>query len=230
MAILHEGDKGIEATAANKMLMGHNVFRRQTLMHVQHGIFTDASAIAARDMKWWLGYRVEDCHPTFGPQLKAYLLGNAKLTFKMHMRRRARKYEQKRKYICPIDGPYKLIGWPGMGTHSWVWPPDNWESDNANDGACKRGTPLVAVADGTIGQAFGPLSDPNPRFHGIRLHLVVADNEVYYAHLIDTAPGIRPGARVTQGQLLGHSGDANGVEHLHVALKYGDPTQYLFGK
>lgn len=227
MAVLHKGDKGEAAIAANKMLMGHNVFQHQTLLHVQHSEFTDKSAQAAKDMKWWLGYRLEDCVPTFGPQIKAYLLGHKKLSVTMHLRRRRRKYE-KQKFICPVDGSYKLIGWPGLGTHSWYWPPNNWESDNANDAGCHMGTPVVAVADGVIGPSFGPLENADPRFHGIRLHLETADNEVYYAHLMNTGPGIKPGAHIPQGRLLGHSGKANGVEHLHVAVHYGNPTQLLF--
>jgi len=230
MKTLKVGDKGLDATAANKMLMGHNVFHHQTLVHIQHGVFTQASADATKTMKWWLGFKKKSCTPVFGAGLAAYLLGHARLSPAMHVRRMARRFEHKRKFICPVNGSYRLIGWPGMGTHSWSFKPNNWESDNANDAGCKRGTPLVAVADGRIGKSFGPLKDPDPRYHGIRLHLITADNEFYYAHLINTAKGIAPGVHVKQGQLLGHSGDANGVDHLHIGMKYGWPTQQLFGE
>jgi hypothetical protein len=227
MAVLHKSDKGEAAVAANKMLMGHNVFRHQTLMHVQHGVFTDASAKATQDMKWFLGYHLDKCTPTFGPGLKSYLLGWARLTPMMHARRLKRGYEE-HKFLCPVDGKFHLIGWPGQGTHSWTVPPNNWESDNANDAACHIGTRLVAVADGRIGDQFGPLGSHDPHMQGIRLHLITADNEFYYAHLRDTAPMVAPGLHVKRGQLLGHSGIANGVEHLHIAALVGNPTQLLF--
>ncbi len=124
----------------------------------------------------------------------------------------------------PLGRRPSAVYGPGQGTHSWTAPPNNWESDNACDLIVASGTPVYAVADGTIGSQFGPLEPGGGRFAGIRLHLVVskaAGEEWYYAHLRDTAPGIRPGARVKKGQLLGHSGVANGVAHLHIACELG---------
>ena len=66
------------------------------------------------------------------------------------------------------------------------------------------------------------------RFDGMRLTLNTAANEVFYKHIRRWAPGIRPGARVKRGQLLGYSWSANGVPHLHIAVRHGNP-KVLFG-
>jgi len=233
MSTITIGAKGAGAVAANRALMGHNVFAHQTLFHSQNKEYTATSERASRDMKWWLGYPVKNINGNFGDEIRGYLNGTRRLTAAMHARRIRRKYEKPR-YISPVKVPYKfqLIGFPGIGTHSWISPPNNWESDNACDVGCNEGTPIVAVADGHIGPSFGPLPDPDPRFHGIRLHLVVPQffNEFYYAHLKSTAAGIKPGVQVKQGQLLGLSGTANGVEHLHIGEANGNPVHDLFGR
>jgi murein DD-endopeptidase MepM/ murein hydrolase activator NlpD len=58
---------------------------------------------------------------------------------------------------------------------------------------------------------------------GLRLHLNTKDNEFYYAHLSAFAPGIKPGAKVKRGQIIGYSGSANGSPHLHLGVRSGDP-------
>jgi murein DD-endopeptidase MepM/ murein hydrolase activator NlpD len=131
------------------------------------------------------------------------------------------------KFVFPSPVHGKVIGFPGQGTHSFVKGPNNWESDNAIDIALPFGTPLVAVADGTIGSQFGPLNSTDPRFLGLRCHLVTADNEFYYAHLSKFADGIRPGSTVKQGAVIGVSGAANGVNHLHIGCRHEDPVALL---
>lgn len=118
-----------------------------------------------------------------------------------------------------VPGPGKIIGTPYQGTHTL----GNWESDNAVDVAMPYGTPVRAVADGVIGNQFGSLGSGG-RFAGLRAHLVTGDNEYYYAHLSRFADGIRPGAHVKAGQVIGFSGAANGVNHLHFGEKAGNPT------
>lgn len=124
--------------------------------------------------------------------------------------------------VKPVPGG-TLIGTPGGGTHSFTSPPDNWESDEAIDVGVPIGTPVYAVESGTIGQQFGSLGDPSGRFAGLRLHLEVPGDEFYYAHLSRFAPGIHPGSQVTEGQLLGYSGEASGVAHLHFAEELDYP-------
>lgn len=128
----------------------------------------------------------------------------------------------------PVPFKGQLLGMPGSGTHSWTEGPNNWESDNAIDVPLPYGTPIRAVADGVIGSEFGPLNSSNPRMAGLRLHLNTKGNEYYYAHLSRFAPGLKPGSRVKAGQIIGWSGAANGVNHLHFGQERGNPAA-LYG-
>ena len=112
----------------------------------------------------------------------------------------------------------------------------------------RKGTPLIAVADGVISDDFG-----NSRVGGYRLHII--DNQgvdYYYAHLNNDspgtddgmggavaafAPGIAPGVGVTKGQIIGYIGDSGDAEptpaHLHFSISVGgtyvNPFPYLKG-
>lgn len=123
-----------------------------------------------------------------------------------------------------------VIGRPYEGTHAKDYNrargTDNWESENAVDLATPVGTPVRAVDNGTIGSQIGSLNSTDPRMSGLRLHLVTATNEWYYAHLSVIA--VHPGQQVAKGQVLGLSGIA-GVAHLHLACADGDPLQLLLG-
>jgi murein DD-endopeptidase MepM/ murein hydrolase activator NlpD len=86
------------------------------------------------------------------------------------------------------------------------------------DYAAPIGSPVVAVANGTVVSAgFSGAS-------GNLVHLRHADGfETYYLHLSAFGPGIRAGARVSQGQLIGRvgmTGSATGP-HLDYRLKRG---------
>lgn len=125
-------------------------------------------------------------------------------------------------WFDPAKG--KIIGTPGSGTHTL----GNWESDRALDVALKVGSPVYAPFAGKVGSQFGSLGAPgSSRFAGLRLHIASPQNEWYGAHLSRFAPGIRPGVAVHPGQLIGYSGSASGVGHLHEALKYGDPYRLI---
>ncbi len=208
---------------AQWLMAGHNVFKREWYDGPIDGDFGPASAEAARKCKFEIGYALPNVQPTFGSQLAAILKGERRRSPAMVARARSRAH----KFIWPTAPHGTVIGFPGIGTHSFRFPPNNWESDNAWDIAVPAGSKVVAVADGKIGKAFGPLPDPDPRFHGIRLHLETADNEFYYAHLKTTFPGIGPGVTVKQGAILGASGTANGVAHLHIGVKNLIPVDQL---
>lgn len=120
----------------------------------------------------------------------------------------------------------KLMGTPGQGTHTL----GNWQSDNAIDLGFPVGTPLYAAFSGQIGSRFGSLGADGGRFNGLRLYVEGDDgNEAFYSHLSKFAPGLKPGTRVKKGQLIGFSGTANGVPHLHLGLKRGDPRALIEG-
>jgi murein DD-endopeptidase MepM/ murein hydrolase activator NlpD len=128
----------------------------------------------------------------------------------------------------PVPGG-KIIGTPYQGSHS---PGSggvaaNWQSDNAVDIAVPVGTPIYAVRSGVIGPNIGPFSSSNPRLAGQRLTVQWPGNAAYYAHLSKIL--VHPGQRVSEGQLLGYSGSAAGVAHLHFALEHGTPLDWVKG-
>jgi murein DD-endopeptidase MepM/ murein hydrolase activator NlpD len=132
----------------------------------------------------------------------------------------------------PLAKRARLIGVPYQGTHARAFNQaggsDNWQSENAVDLGIATGTPVLAVVDGTIspgGLGFGP--GGSGRFAGDRLHLQGGGNTFFYTHLSRYAHGIAPGARVKQGAIIGYSGSANGVEHLHFAAEHGDPRDLI---
>jgi murein DD-endopeptidase MepM/ murein hydrolase activator NlpD len=209
------------------VLAGHNVFHKAFFFGPFNGRFGTAAATASKNAKFFLGYPEDELEPSFGPRLRDYLLGTKTLTSAMQAQRIARGFVSPPKFISPSKVHGRLIGLPGQGTHSFIARPNNWESDNALDIAMPFGTPLVAVADGEIGTQFGALNSKEPRFLGLRCHLITADNEFYYAHLSKFADGIRPGVRVKQGRLIGLSGAANGVNHLHIGCKRESPLTLL---
>ena len=81
-----------------------------------------------------------------------------------------------------------------------------------------KGTPVVAVEDGTIAKLF--LSDAG----GITIYQFDPTDRYayYYAHLDAYAPGLKDGAKVTRGQTIGYvgvSGNApKDAPHLHFAI------------
>ena len=218
--LLRKGDKDpkdgpFHVRGAEWLMRGNNIFQRAWYDGEIDGIFGRDAAEAARKAKYEIGYTQKSVQPTFGSTLRDYLTGRKRRSPAMLVRARARRT----KFVWPTKPHGTVIGFPGLGTHSYVFPPNNWESDQAWDISVPKGSKIIAVADGIIGPAFGRLPNDDPRFDGIRLHLVTADNEFYYAHLSFTTPGLGPGDRVVQGEILGLSGVANGVPHLHIGTK-----------
>lgn len=221
------------------VLSGHNVFQHRSYWAKPEErldrVFDALMGIAAKNMKWWLGYPLKDCTSVYGPMLDNYLVGKKKLSPAMHARRIARKFEKKptpppvvMKYISPIAFGHKwvFLGGPGVGTHSWSAPPNNWQSDNARDYGCPVGTPLVAVADGKIGQSLGPISKDGGRFSGLRFYLETDDgNQFYYAHCSEIL--VKVGQKVKKGSIVAKSGEASGVAHLHIGEMRGNPIHDL---
>jgi len=117
----------------------------------------------------------------------------------------------------PLRGAYKPLGAPGHGTHSRDEGPDNWQSDFAWDFGANPGTPVYATEDGIVDPSrYGPLSSSG-RFGGHRLTIDTPGVDSFYQHLAPNL-AVKPGQRVTRGQLLGYVGDVPGLRpHLHYA-------------
>lgn len=102
----------------------------------------------------------------------------------------------------------------------------NWMSDNALDIQVPAGTPVKAVVDGTISRVSG--SAPNHAANPAGWTVYLKDRngrEFSYMHL--DAYDVKAGQKVKAGQVLGKSGAANGVEHLHFAVDRGKPGGVL---
>lgn len=122
----------------------------------------------------------------------------------------------------PLAAHGKIIGLPHQGTHTLY---GNWESDDAVDIAAKVGTPVYAPFDGVIGPQIGALDSRDPHLQGLRVHVDGAKDSAYLAHLSRLV--VKAGEHVRKGQIIGYSGEANGVAHLHFATEHRDPRTYL---
>lgn len=124
----------------------------------------------------------------------------------------------------PLGARY-LRAFPVLGEYTYT---DDWGAPRhqgrheGNDIMADRGTPVVAVADGSIKR----LTRTETGLGGIYIWLLdTAGNEYYYAHLDTIAAGLEAGSRVRAGQVIatvGNTGDARyGAPHLHFELHPG---------
>ena len=117
---------------------------------------------------------------------------------------------------------------PGNGSQSrlskWGGPPDhgsralgNWQSDSAYDLGGPAGTGVHSPLGGTIikigGQPAGPA-----QFRGYGVTIDHGNGQqAFYKHLGSLGPGIRAGAQITPGMLIGGLADGTGGgPHLHL--------------
>lgn len=189
--------------------------------------YTPADAIHAAATKLVADGALEDEH-------RALLRYNNSEEYVQEVLRRASAYQAmypSGSYAPPVtDAAFSVIGVPGQGTHTL----GNWQSDNAIDVSVPHGTPLRAVCSGRIGGRLGSTSggmSTASRFGGLKLTLDCgaegAGNSFWYGHLSAYAPGIAVGRDVERGQIIGLSGTANGVPHLHLGARFGDPRIVL---
>ena len=215
---------------AQWLMAGNNRFKIRTYFGAIDGIAGPATLSAAKTMKYKIGYPLSELFATFGQTLYDYLRtdGNHKLrSAAMVTRAKARQVTRPQR-AYPITGyRRRIIGYPGQGTHSYSQPPHNWQSDRAYDLAVPVGVPVVAVEAGRVGPRIGDLNSWNPRLAGKRLTVENSLNAIYYAHLSQLAVVAYQTVKV--GQLLGYSGTANGVAHLHIATRLGNPQAVLLG-
>lgn len=124
--------------------------------------------------------------------------------------------------VFPVPRPYAH-----SYTNDWGNPRPGGTYHQGTDIFGARGTPLVAAADGVISSSFG-----QQRLGGYRLWVDGDDGySYYYAHLngdegVAYAPGIAPGVRVTQGQIIAYMGDSGQAKgtgvHLHFGITWND--------
>lgn len=120
----------------------------------------------------------------------------------------------------PLAKRGTVIGVPFQGTHTL----GDWQSDRAIDISVPVGTPMVAAEDGVVVKVTRHPQDGG-RFAGDQITIRGASNSYFYAHGV---AGVRPGQRVSAGQMIGTTGSANGVPHLHIGVEHGDPRT-VFG-
>lgn len=111
--------------------------------------------------------------------------------------------------VFPVPG--------GTYTNDWGGPRSGGNTHKGTDIFAKHGAPIVAIEDGVITKA----GDDGGK-GGLRLWI---NGTWYYAHMSKLARGIKVGARVKAGQIVGYvgtSGDAKGTSpHLHLGY---DPS------
>lgn len=106
-------------------------------------------------------------------------------------------------------------------------PFGNWMSDNAVDILVPKNTRVLAVGDGRITRLSG--SSPNPCANpaGYTIYMRSGGHEFAYMHL--NRMDVRAGQRVRKGDVIGLSGTANCVEHLHFAAQGMNPEDIVQG-
>jgi murein DD-endopeptidase MepM/ murein hydrolase activator NlpD len=117
------------------------------------------------------------------------------------------------RYLFPVAGPARF-------SNDWLYARAGGRYHQGIDIFATRGTPVVAVADGSL---F------NVGYNGLggwRLWVRDASgNTFYYAHLSAYAPAAREGASVARGTVIGYvgdTGDARGTSpHLHFEIHPG---------
>jgi murein DD-endopeptidase MepM/ murein hydrolase activator NlpD len=83
---------------------------------------------------------------------------------------------------------------------------------------------MVALEGGTVVKVRHHPQD-NGRFAGDQITIRGADgNSFFYAHGVS---GVKPGQKVHSGDVIGRSGSANGVAHLHFGVERGDPRKII---
>ena len=124
----------------------------------------------------------------------------------------------------PLAARGTFLGGPGVGTHSFSAPPNNWQSDNAVDLGVPVGTTMIAVESGRVVKV-SPHAQDGGRFAGDAI-TIVGDhgNSYFYKHGVAS---VKVGDRVHKGQKIGTSGSASGSPHLHFAVRHGNPLDVI---
>jgi len=119
---------------------------------------------------------------------------------------------------CPVAGPHSF-------THTWGEERPWGRGHKGEDIHAPRDTPLVAMESGTIVQTGWHWSGG----FGVYLEGYYSGDIYYYAHMTWTAPGIRAGAVVEVGELLGWVGTTGNADspHLHLGWIPDNPGPWV---
>lgn len=114
--------------------------------------------------------------------------------------------------VFPVLGEYSYFDDYGAPRHQGA--------HQGTDIMADKGTPLVAVVDGTVKR----VQRTERGLGGIYIWLQRADGtEYYYAHMASIAAEIQEGTKVSAGQIVGtvgNTGDARyGADHLHFEIR-----------
>ena len=121
--------------------------------------------------------------------------------------------------VCPVQGAVAGRDF----SNDWGYPRSGGRFHQGNDIFAARGTPIVAVADGTVTR-WNPPSSPTA-LGGITVTYRIGDgSEWYNAHLDSVAEGVAPGASVSRGQIIGTVGNSGNARttppHLHLGRRH----------
>ena len=122
--------------------------------------------------------------------------------------------------VCPVQGAVAGRDF----SNDWGYPRSGGRYHQGNDIFAATGTPVVAVADGTVVR-WNPPSAPTG-LGGITVTYRIGDgSEWYNAHLDTVAEGIEPGVSVSRGQIIGTVGNTGNARttppHLHLGRRHG---------
>lgn len=114
-------------------------------------------------------------------------------------------------FVCPLPG--------GSFINDWGFPRSGGRTHKGTDVFAPFGTPIRAVAAGTVRLS-------NSSLGGITIWLNGTDgNSYYFAHLQSYAGGLSTGSSVAAGQTIGFVGDSGnargGAPHLHFQVHPG---------
>ena len=112
---------------------------------------------------------------------------------------------------CPIAGSIAF-------SNDWGQPRSGGRTHKGNDLFSPRGTPNVAVVDGSV-------FFQSERTGGISAYVSGGGNTYYYTHLNSTVGGSRA---VKRGEIIGYTGNTGnargGATHTHFEIKRGGPN------
>jgi murein DD-endopeptidase MepM/ murein hydrolase activator NlpD len=115
-----------------------------------------------------------------------------------------------------LKAPLEFVRITSRYSHSRLHPILNQRRPHyGTDYAAPHGTPILAVGDGVVTEAR--YSSGNGNYVRIRHNSVY---ETQYLHMSRFGNGIRPGARVTQGQVIGYVGSTGLATGPHVCFRF----------